>query len=295
MYCSKCGNEVTGKFCSNCGDKIEQSPTQSKKANKAVILILDIIRCIIGFFVCVLCLGAFLSSSFLTGFLLFITIILIIPFSSHFVKAKLNIKIPKLIQAILIIVLFFIATLNFGTNGIDNTTESLNKKTETKSIKNSTLISEQKKIEKAKKYYNNNNLENAYLECKKIIPALTEIEAIDEANNLLSEINSAIPTIKASTLAKEYKDNEVKADIQYKDKFIRVTGVVDSIGKFIDDTYLYLKDGTSYSISKPHFYFSDESEILKVSELKEGDSVSILGKCSGATLSSATFYDCIIE
>lgn len=297
MFCQNCGKEATGKFCVYCGNKIEDLATQNKKTNKVTTLVLTIIRYIIGIFIGILCFGAFLSASTFSGILLFIAMGLVIPFSSHFVKTKLNIKVPKLIQAIIIVFLFFIAILNINPSEVNTSTNNIDEKADiqTVPIKNNKLIAEQKKIEKVEKYYKNNDLGEAYLECKKIIPTLTEEESINKANDLFGEISSKIPTIKATTIAKEYKDNEVKADLTYKNKFIRVTGILESIGKVGNSAYITLSDGNKYSLSNPQFSIDSENEALKVAELKEGDSVSILCKCTGATLGTAMFKNCIIE
>ncbi|MDY2883583.1 MAG: hypothetical protein SOT71_13110 [Romboutsia timonensis] len=89
--------------------------------------------------------------------------------------------------------------------------------------------------------------------------------------------------INASDLYKAYDSNEVKADKNYKDKGLEITGKVSDIGVTLGQTYVCLSTG-EYSAFSVQCFFDDDSEIDKVSELDKGDTVTIYGTCTGMSL-----------
>lgn len=88
------------------------------------------------------------------------------------------------------------------------------------------------------------------------------------------------------TLIEEYKDNEVAADAKYKDKIVQFTGVVGSIGKdFLDEVYITVGDGTEITWDYAQCYFKKQEQIDKVTNLHEGDTVTVIGKVGSYSLS----------
>ena len=104
-------------------------------------------------------------------------------------------------------------------------------------------------------------------------------------------------TIKISSvdLLAAYDDNAVKADTDYKDKLLEVSGVVKNIDKdVLNDVYVTINDGGELSIIAVQCYFEDEDEITKTANLKAGDEVTIIGTCSGKTI-NVMLKDCKIK
>lgn len=87
--------------------------------------------------------------------------------------------------------------------------------------------------------------------------------------------------ISAQDLANAYESNEVKADQDYKNKQLKITGIVKDIGKdILNDMYVSLEDGKEYSILSVQCFF-EKSSSDKLASLKKGDSITIVGKCTG--------------
>lgn len=90
--------------------------------------------------------------------------------------------------------------------------------------------------------------------------------------------------ITASQLAKEYADNEVKADSKYNGKVLLVTGTINDIGKgLLDDIYVTMGTGISVDFDDGfgvQCSFPDKHE-KEVANLNKGYSIKIKGKCGG--------------
>ncbi len=86
--------------------------------------------------------------------------------------------------------------------------------------------------------------------------------------------------VTAAELMQAYVDNKVKADETYKDKTVEVSGVISEIGKDITDSpYVALK--TKEMIYTVQVFFTAE-ENKKLGDLKKGQSIKAVGKCTGA-------------
>lgn len=93
--------------------------------------------------------------------------------------------------------------------------------------------------------------------------------------------------VTAKDLLAAYEENTVAADNAYKGKLLKVTGTVGMIGKDILDTaYVTLTNGESYALISVQCYFAKDN-LDDIATLKEGDTVTIIGKCDGSTLNVA--------
>lgn len=90
-------------------------------------------------------------------------------------------------------------------------------------------------------------------------------------------------TITASELSKAYDSNEVKADQQYKDKLVLISGKVKSIEVMAGQTFIVLDSGNPSSITDIQCFLND-SEKDKASELQKGNNVSLQGKVDGKSI-----------
>ena len=123
---------------------------------------------------------------------------------------------------------------------------------------------------------------------------LLAIGSTDEDETIEVDISSqaSVHTVTATKLYTEYDDNEVAADLKYKDKVITVSGVVDDIAKdILDDIYVTLK-GDEY-FGTVQCFFSD-SHTNKAASLKKGDRLTIKGLCTG-TLMGPIIRGCVIN
>lgn len=91
----------------------------------------------------------------------------------------------------------------------------------------------------------------------------------------------AYMTVSAERLIDEYKANEIAADQIYKGKAIQVTGRVDHIGKdIVDSMYITLKSADKLGFVTAQCFFDDDWAV-RLSHLREGDSVTVRGTCDG--------------
>lgn len=95
-------------------------------------------------------------------------------------------------------------------------------------------------------------------------------------------------TITASQLYQEYDDNEEIANEKFLGKVIQVSGIVKSIKRSEGTANVYLNTGSMLGDINCAFM-----EIAEVKDLREGDSVSIRGLCSGK-LMDISLERCIV-
>ena len=87
--------------------------------------------------------------------------------------------------------------------------------------------------------------------------------------------------ITARELYEAYKNNEIAADQKYKGNFLKVTGVVDSIGRdILGDPYVVLTGGGEYEVWGVQCIFSNAYESW-LATLSVGQSIRVTGKCKG--------------
>lgn len=106
-----------------------------------------------------------------------------------------------------------------------------------------------------------------------------EAKARDDAERASRTITE--DPIDANTLVDYYKTNEVRADNDCKNRWILVTGTVQTIGKdILDHPYVTLAS-SSDDITCVQCIFSDDGEIAKLANLSTGQDISIIGVCQG--------------
>lgn len=87
--------------------------------------------------------------------------------------------------------------------------------------------------------------------------------------------------VDIKTLLKEYKDNEVRADVQFKGKRVQITGKVGDIKKDIMDR-IYVTVGTGKQLEIPEVQcFFDDEHASKAAALSKGQSITVKGTVKG--------------
>ena len=89
--------------------------------------------------------------------------------------------------------------------------------------------------------------------------------------------------ITAGDLLNAYEENEVASDGKYKEKHLKITGIVKNIGKdILDNAYITVQgeDSGAYDIKSVQCFF-DNDNLDALSSLKAGDTVIITGLCDG--------------
>jgi hypothetical protein len=101
-----------------------------------------------------------------------------------------------------------------------------------------------------------------------------------------------VATLTADQLVEEYKQNQIGADGKYKDKLVQVTGKVAGIGKLpLAGYYIDLgstQEGDLFGI-KCILDKNDAAAEAKAGTLKEGDTITIAGRCEGKAVGQALY------
>jgi hypothetical protein len=112
------------------------------------------------------------------------------------------------------------------------------------------------------------------------------------AHKFIELFTDDIIIVSAVDLARDYRENEVRANNTYKGSWLVVTGEVANIGAGIfDSVFITLSDGVNFSFSNPQFSFDDELEKQRVAELNKGDIVTVLTKSTGEIIGTAMGSD----
>ncbi|NOJ82332.1 hypothetical protein HNV28_29075 [Myxococcus xanthus] len=87
--------------------------------------------------------------------------------------------------------------------------------------------------------------------------------------------------VDMTTLLSEYRDNEVRADSNFKGQFVQTAGVVDDVKKdLFGSIYVTLGTGRQFEIPQVQCFF-DESQSKKAATLTKGSRVTVRGRVEG--------------
>lgn len=115
----------------------------------------------------------------------------------------------------------------------------------------------------------------------------------DQPKETLSPIE-----ISASSLWSAYEENKVNADNLYKNQTVAVTGTISDITQDLitKNPCVNLSTGDSYNLYPIQCFFdgSDETKSV-IAELRDGDTITIIGKCSGTPILCVQVSNCAIS
>lgn len=90
-------------------------------------------------------------------------------------------------------------------------------------------------------------------------------------------------------LYQEYRNNELRADENFKGRLIQLTGYISEIGKdFTNAPFITFSMG-NYGNNNVRFYFKNTSGL---SVLNRGDKITIEGICAGKIMDDVVLNDC---
>jgi hypothetical protein len=93
------------------------------------------------------------------------------------------------------------------------------------------------------------------------------------------------------TLLREYADNEVRADANFKDQVIQTVGIVDDVKKDITNSiYVTLGTGKQFEIPQVQCFF-DDAQAQKAATLSKGAKIGVRGRVSGLMM-NVLVQDC---
>lgn len=93
-----------------------------------------------------------------------------------------------------------------------------------------------------------------------------------------------VAKLTADQLLDDYRKNQIGADQKYKEKLIQITGKVSGIGKLpLAGYYIDLASSNENDLTgvKCVLDKDDKAAEEKAGKLKEGDTVTIAGRCDG--------------
>jgi hypothetical protein len=103
-------------------------------------------------------------------------------------------------------------------------------------------------------------------------------------------------TVKAGDLLKEFGSNAAAADTKYKDKIIQVSGKAGPVQKLPLVGYIltvYGEDSGDGGMSGIQAFMA-ESATADVAKVKEGEAVTVQGKCDGGAVGQVKLSQCTV-
>lgn len=92
--------------------------------------------------------------------------------------------------------------------------------------------------------------------------------------------------ITASQLLSEYQNNEVAADLKYKGRMLRVSGIVESVGTdILGSPYIVVVESAGDWSGVQCVYPQTTYFQQLLAELNTGDAIAVTGECEGYPLS----------
>jgi hypothetical protein len=104
-------------------------------------------------------------------------------------------------------------------------------------------------------------------------------------------------TVSAVDLYDAYEANALRADNTYKDKFVRVTGRVNSIDQDLltGRPYVKLRSHPTNQFGNFVYVYFKETETSKIADLDIGQTITIIGSCEGKGILSVNIRDSFFE
>jgi len=163
----------------------------------------------------------------------------------------------------------------------------------------STTATKQNKTDIADKNVSQPSLEKfAYAQTdEQIVTPTSSPKPTDVPEPTVTAMPTPIPMVKvtAQDLIDDYKNNEVAADLKYKNQMVEATGVIDTISSGSGNTvYVTLNDGSDWNFDSVRFTFKDSEQKLKVAALSKGNNITIQGKCDGKGILEISVKNCTI-
>ena len=149
-------------------------------------------------------------------------------------------------------------------------------------------------LNKAEERFNKADYSGMIEKTEQIKKDYPETEVAKNIPTFISNLHNSITKISSIQLVKEYSENEVNADNNYKGKLIMITGKIDSIDVTLNTPYVRLSDGEQYSFKSVSCKIKNEAQVNKSASLTKGQEITMIGKVTGSTIGSPYLDDCFI-
>jgi len=180
-------------------------------------------------------------------------------------------------------IIFLACLISFQTDSNNNATN----------VQNIEMTDEEKavlEIEKANNCFAENDYQEAMEICNTVVETYPNTSVAQNMNSYLQEQFGKFVHITAKELMNEYETNVVNADEKYTGTTVIISGTVNGIDKTNNDKNLcvLLKSGTYFANVQLNF---DTSQTESVANLKPGDTVKAIGRCTGKNGKVLVFFD----
>ena len=130
-----------------------------------------------------------------------------------------------------------------------------------------------------------------------IASMLDEVPEAEPSTSVSGSMSVEEPPISVSArnLYNAYTQNAVNADALYKNKRVAVTGVITNIGQDMvtKKPCISLDSGSDLNLYPVQCFFQESSSDL--ASLRDGDSVTIVGECTGFFVANVQLSDCTLQ
>ena len=117
----------------------------------------------------------------------------------------------------------------------------------------------------------------------------------EESAGEYTEGTDGLVTATVNEILTAYNANQLSANMTYGDKLVSVTGVVASVEEHIGDSVkLELVNDMNSRYDYVSCIFEDPSEIEKLISFIGGESVTVVGICSGDDFGTVYLSDCVV-
>ncbi len=119
-----------------------------------------------------------------------------------------------------------------------------------------------------------------------------ESSTTDSKQEIYSKQEISAIEVNARSLYRAYQANEVSADEKFKDKRIKISGIIDSINKdMFDEVWLELATGDLFSSIRAKL---DEQYITRAAKLKRGQKIILQCVGDGMIIETPILRECSI-
>jgi curli biogenesis system outer membrane secretion channel CsgG len=137
-------------------------------------------------------------------------------------------------------------------------------------------------------------LKNAQPSIPAAPPAVGKVAAPAQQEATAEEPKPEIRVLKVTDILSVYKENEVRADQQFKGNLVQITGKVGEVKKdILDDMYVTVGTGARYEIPVVQCML-DEAQAGRAAQLSKGADVTVRGRVDGL-LMNVIVRDCKIQ
>lgn len=155
-------------------------------------------------------------------------------------------------------------------------------------------VKAQEILKQAEERFNKSDYNGMIEKTEQIKKDYPETDVAKDIPTFIDDLHNKITKISSVQLVKEYNENEVNADKNYKGKLIIITGKINSIDVTLNTPYVRLSDGEQFSFKNVSCKIKNEEQRNKSASLQKDQSVTMIGKVTGSTLGSPYIDDCFI-